>query len=121
MIASGHTVTYDVESDAVIRAINVSGTLAFARDRDTLLKNGFDCEGHFDEIDPTKPRATLQVGTPGDPIPAEHKAVIRLCAVEGLDPQSCPAIVCCGGRMDFHGAPTGSSSRRPMPIRTPMV
>jgi hypothetical protein len=119
MIASGHTVTYDVESDAVIRAINVSGTLAFARDRDTLLntglikieandtfsENGFDCEGHFDEIDPTKPRATLQVGTPGDPIPAEHKAVIRLCAVEGLDPQSCPAIVCCGGRMDFHGAP----------------
>ncbi|MCI0360113.1 MAG: G8 domain-containing protein, partial [Planctomycetaceae bacterium] len=119
MVASSHTVTYDVSSDAVIRAINVSGTLAFARDRDTLLntglikieandafsENGFDCEGHFDEVDPDKPRATLQVGTPNEPIPAEHKAVIRLHAIEGLDPQSCPAIVCCGGRMDFHGAP----------------
>ena len=40
MISSGHTVTYDVQSDAVIRAINVSGTLAFARDRDTLLNTG---------------------------------------------------------------------------------
>src|SRR5205823_6402523 len=25
--------------------------------------------------------------------------------VEGLDKQSCPAIVCCGGRLDVHGAP----------------
>ena len=22
-----------------------------------------------------------------------------------MDKESCPAIVCCGGRMDFHGAP----------------
>src|SRR4029453_10530993 len=119
MVASGHTVTYDVSSDVVIRAINVSGTLAFARDRNTLLncglikieanddfsENGFDCDGHFDDADPNRPRATLELGTPGEPIPAEHNAVIRLHAIEGLDPQSCPAIVCCGGRMDFHGAP----------------
>src|SRR5262249_11156184 len=26
---------------------------------------------------------------------------------DGLDPQTCPAIVCCGGRMEFHGAPIG--------------
>src|SRR5262249_39843973 len=32
-------------------------------------------------------------------------ALIRLHYVSGLDKQSCPAIVCCGGRMDFHGAP----------------
>ena len=26
-----------------------------------------------------------------------------------MDKQSCPAIVCCGGRMDFHGAPLSRS------------
>ncbi len=31
--------------------------------------------------------------------------MIRLAHVEGMDPETCPAIVCCGGRMDFHGAP----------------
>jgi hypothetical protein len=39
------------------------------------------------------------------PIPAKHRAVIRLTYVEGLDANSCPAIISCGGRMDFHGAP----------------
>src|SRR5262249_49960536 len=29
--------------------------------------------------------------------------------VAGLDKASCPAIVCCGGRMDFHGAPLSRS------------
>jgi hypothetical protein len=119
LVLSGHVVTYDVKSDAVIRAINVAGTLAFAHDRDTLLntglikiegidafsENGFDCEGHFDEPEAGQPRATLQIGTPSAPISADHTAIIRLHGVEGLDPQSCPAIVCCGGRMDFHGAP----------------
>jgi hypothetical protein len=119
LILGGHSVTYDVASDDVVRAICISGTLTFARDRDTRLnvglikieagdlfsENGFDCEGHFDEADPSQPRATLQVGSPNEPIPDAHKAIIRLHAVEGLDPQSCPAIVCCGGRMDIHGAP----------------
>jgi hypothetical protein len=117
-VLAGHTITYDVKSDDVIRAINVSGTLAFAKDRDTLLntgliklevsdtysEEGFDCE-HVPEPDAGQPRATLEVGTPNEPIPAKHKAVIRLHYVEGLDKQSCPAIVCCAGRMDFHGAP----------------
>ena len=31
--------------------------------------------------------------------------MIRLAAIAGLDPETCPAIVCCGGRMDFHGTP----------------
>src|SRR5688572_18370908 len=57
LILGAHTVTYDVKSDDVIRAINIAGTLTFARDRDTLLntglikieaidafsENGFDC------------------------------------------------------------------------------
>jgi hypothetical protein len=117
-VLAGHVVTFDVKSDDVIRAINVSGTLAFAKDRDTLLntgliklevsdrysEEGFDCE-HVPEPDAGQPRATLEVGTPNEPIPAKFKAIIRLHYVEGLDKQSCPAIVCCAGRMDFHGAP----------------
>ena len=119
LILGGHTVTYDVHFGDVIRAVNISGTLQFAHDKDTLLncglikieagdiysESGFDCDGHFDEVDPNQPRATLAVGLPGEPIPAEHTATIRLHYVEGMDKQSCPAIVCCGGRMDFHGAP----------------
>lgn len=119
LIRSAHAVTYDLESDAVIRAINVSGTLTFSRDRNTRLivgllkiqsgdtysENGFDCDAHIDEPPAGTPRATLEVGTPEHPIPPTVTATIRLAFVEGLDPQSCPAIVCCGGRMDFHGAP----------------
>src|SRR5688572_13977177 len=39
-VLSGHTVTYDGASDDVIRAINIAGTLSFARDRDTRLNVG---------------------------------------------------------------------------------
>ena len=53
---------------------------------------------------PGKPRATLEVGSAVRPVEAKHTAVIRLHYVQGMDKQSCPAIVCCGGRMDFHGA-----------------
>jgi hypothetical protein len=42
---------------------------------------------------------------PNTPIPAGITATIRLHAVDGLDKETCPAIVCCGGRMDIHGAP----------------
>jgi len=118
-VLAGHAVTYDVAEEGVVRAINIAGTLSFARDKDTLLnvglikiemndafsEEGFDCDHFSETIDPAKPRATLDVGSPNDPIPAKHKAVIRLHFVEGHNPQSCPAIVCCGGRMDFHGAP----------------
>jgi hypothetical protein len=31
--------------------------------------------------------------------------MIQLSEVAGLDRESCPAIVCCGGRLDLHGAP----------------
>ncbi len=118
-VRTGHTVTYDAKSDAVIRSIHVAGTLTFARDRDTLLnvslikiqpgddasENGFDCDAHAPEIKPGEPTPTLEVGAPNAPIPAGTTAVIRLHAVEGLDPETCPAIICCGGRMDLHGAP----------------
>ena len=44
---------------------------------------------------------------PDQPIAAGRIALIRLTAVSGLDPEECPAIVCCGGRWDVHGSPMG--------------
>src|SRR5262249_49342795 len=118
-VRAGHTVTYDISSDRVIRSIHVAGTLTFARDRDTRLdvglikiqpgndasEDGFNCDAHLAEPDPRSPRPTLEVGSAEEPIPAGHTALIRLAAVEGLDSESCPAIVGWGGRMDFHGSP----------------
>jgi G8 domain len=118
-IRATHRVVYNVESDAVIRSIHVAGTLSFAPDRDTRLnvglikiqpgddpsEDGFDCEAHLEDLGADAVRPALLVGTPERPIDAAHKALIRLTYVEGQDRESCPAIVCCGGRMDFHGAP----------------
>src|SRR6185436_1716671 len=57
------------------------------------------------EVDPKAPRASLLVGTPEQPVAAGQTALIRLVFVEGMNKESCPAIVCCAGRMDFHGTP----------------
>ena len=118
-VRTGHKVVYDVKSDQAIRSIHVAGTLTFAPDRDTRLdvglikiqpgdnasEQGFDCDAHVPELKPGQDRPALLVGTPDRPIEAKHTALIRLVYFQGLDKQSCPAIVCCGGRMDFHGAP----------------
>jgi hypothetical protein len=117
LIRTGHTVRYDVASADVLRVVHIAGTLSFARDRDTRLdvgliriqtgtqpsEEGFDCEGHLD-IDDRVPRPALEVGTPNQPIDSKFTALIRLHYIRGMDPQSCPAIVCCGGRMDLHGS-----------------
>jgi hypothetical protein len=122
-IRTGHTVTYDVQPakdvrPTVVRSIHVAGTLTFARDRDTLLgaglikiqpgddasEDGFDCDAHTPERKADDPLPALEVGTPEQPIPAKYTATIRLHYFDGMDKESCPAIVCCGGRMDFHGA-----------------
>jgi hypothetical protein len=117
LVRAGQRIVYDVKSPQVIRAINVAGTLTFATDRDTLLvvglikiqdgedysEEGFDCDSHPKAPDPTKQRPALEVGTPDRPIDVKHTATIRLAYIDGMDRQSCPAIVCCGGRMDFHG------------------
>jgi hypothetical protein len=119
LIRAGHRVVYDVQSATAIRAINIAGALSFAPDRDTRLdvalikvqagkeysEEGFDCNAHLGPPDPGKPRPALEVGQPDRPIAAGHTALIRLVYFPGMDRQSCPAIVCCGGRMDFHGAP----------------
>ena len=47
----------------------------------------------------------MQVGTPNLPIDAKRTAAIRLVYFEGMDKETCPAIVCCGGRLDLHGTP----------------
>jgi hypothetical protein len=119
LIRAGHRIDYDIRSELAIRSINVAGTLAFVPDRHTLLvvgllkiqpgeqysEEGFDCDAHLDEATSDKDRPALEVGTPDRPIATGHTATIRLAYREGLDRKSCPAIVCCGGRMDFHGAP----------------
>ncbi|HTN76115.1 MAG TPA: G8 domain-containing protein [Pirellulaceae bacterium] len=119
LIRTIHTVTYDVSSDDVIRAINIGGTLNFATDRSTRLnvglikiealdsytEEGFDCDAHLEIGDASVARATLAIGSADQPLAAEHTATIRLHYVEGMDKQSCPAIVCCAGRWDLHGAP----------------
>ncbi len=118
-VRQGHTVRYDCRTEQTIRSIHVAGVLTFAPDRDTRLnvglikiqpgddasENGFDCDAHVPDLAPGQPRPALEVGTPEQPIPADHTAVIRLVYCDGMDRESCPAIVCCGGRMDFHGAP----------------
>ncbi len=118
-VRTGHTVTYDVNSDQAIRAIHVAGTLTFARDKTTRLdvglikiqagaeasEDGFECDAHMPEIDPKMPRPALEVGMPDAPIDAKHTATIRLVYHPAHDKLSCPAIVCCGGRWDMHGAP----------------
>src|SRR5262249_45058761 len=51
------------------------------------------------------PMPALEVGTPDRPVDAGHTALIRLVHFAGTDRQSWPAVVCCEGRMDMHGAP----------------
>jgi hypothetical protein len=118
LIRAGHHVVYDVCSNQAIRSVHVAGILRFAVEKDTRLdvgllkvqagedccEEGFDCEARLTAPDLDKDRPALEVGTPQQPIAANRKAVIRLVYFEGMDRQSCPAIVCCGGRMDLHGA-----------------
>src|SRR5262249_12278299 len=119
LIRPAHTVTYDVASDAPIRTVQVGGTLTFARDRDTLLnvgilriapgetfsEEGFDCEAHLPKLEAGQRRPALEIGTAEEPMPADKKATIRLIFCEGHNAESCPALVCCVGRMDLHGSP----------------
>lgn len=120
LISPGTRITYDVESQAVIRSIRVTGRLEFARDRSTLLNVGIlriqpglqSTAGagvediHKAHSAPTRHQSVLEVGTPDHPIPWPHTASIRLHFLEGFNAENEPAIVCRpGGRMDFHGAP----------------
>jgi len=131
-IKAGHEVRYDVDSATPIRGVHVAGRLSFATDRDTRLvvgllrvqpgddctEEGFDCTIHVDDASATghhtklhagkgaqSDRPELLVGTPDQPIGAGHTARIQLAYFEGMNKESLPAVVCCGGRMELHGQP----------------
>jgi G8 domain len=120
-IRPGHDVTYDVASDQALRVVHVGGKLTFARDRSTrlavgLLKiepgdavtdDGFECQDAEPPArdDPTDSKAVLEIGTWNDPIPEAYTARIELVYWPGMDRETCPAIVNCGGRWETHGAP----------------
>ncbi len=125
LIRRGTTVRYDVKSDAVIRLVQVVGTLQFADNRDTelnvgLLKvqnsdtcseNGFACDFHDVNAAgepiglPAGPLPALLIGTLDKPIPADVTARVRLHYLDGMDKNDAPAIACCSARMEIHGAP----------------
>lgn len=115
-------VNYDVREAKVIRLVQVVGTLSFSRDKNTELnvglltiqhddecsEHGFACEFEGAEEGPKTDAAnwpTLLVGTPELPIPAEFSARIRLHNQDGFSKNDGPAIACCSGRMEIHGAP----------------
>lgn len=118
-IRQRHTVVYDIKAEQAIRSVHIAGTLRFDPDRDTRLEvgliriqagdstdeEGFDCNAHLADAAPGQPRPALEVGSPNQPISPKYSALIRLVYFKGMNKESCPAIVCCGGRMDFHGAP----------------
>lgn len=123
LIRPGHAVVYDVVSEQAIRSIHIGGTLRFATDRDTRLdvglikvqpgeecvEDGFNCEAHLAPTDPKEIRPSLEVGSVDDPVQAGRTARIRLVYFDGMDKETCPAIISCGGRMEFHGAPLSRS------------
>jgi hypothetical protein len=120
-VRAWHEVFYDVDSAQAIRMIHVAGTLRFARDRSTRLdvgliriqagetatEEGFDCDAHAagGAPGPRLHRPALEIGTPEAPIPAAVTATIRLVFFPGMDRETLPALVNCGGRWEVHGAP----------------
>ncbi len=119
LIREGHRIDYDLKTDAVIRGINVAGTLAFDPNQDTVLnvglikiqpgdeysEDGFDCDHAPRRAEGRQApgESALLVGTPEKPI--AKSALIRLHYVAGMNKESCPAIICCGGRWESHGQP----------------
>ena len=118
-VRTGHTVTYDVDSNAAIRMVHVAGTLTFSREKSTLLdvglikiepgetstEDGFDCHEELPAFTEGASIPVLEIGTLSAPIPAGIEATIRLRHFKGTSTETLPAIVACGGRWDVHGAP----------------
>jgi hypothetical protein len=121
-IRQGDAVVYDLSSDDAIRMIHVAGVLRFSRTMSTKLcvglikvqagdkcsEEGFDCDAHGAAgagDAPDSPRPVLEIGSDESPIPANITATIKLVYFEGMDKQTLPAIINCGGRWDVHGAP----------------
>lgn len=126
LVTRGTSVTYDAADKQVIRLLQVVGTLRFAVDRntelnaalikvqdsDTCSEAGFACDlpdvnaaGEPQHATLSKTMPTLEVGTLENPLPAKYTAKIRLHYLDGMNKDDAPALVCCSGRMDLHGAP----------------
>lgn len=116
-----------------LRMIHVGGTLRFSQQISTRLdvgllkvqpgndcaEDGFVCHvepalADQEKKNPSKPmpelpagpaEAALLIGAADQPLPANITANIRLVYFDGMDKETTPAIVCCGGRWDVHGAP----------------
>src|SRR5438105_300508 len=118
-IREGHRISYDVESDQPIRMIHVAGKLEFSRERSTRLdvglirisagesadEDGFVCHGMAELPTFKGERPALEMGTLEQPIGANVTATIRLVYFNGMDRETLPGIINCGGRWDAHGAP----------------
>ena len=121
-IRSGHAVMYDVDSEDAVRVLHVAGTLRFSRDKSARLnvgllkvspgaecsEDGFNCHEMGDVAltgDAKTANAALEIGTRDHPIPPGITATIRLVYFDGMDTNSFPALINCGGRMEIHGAP----------------
>src|SRR4051794_15367053 len=107
-VRAGHAVVYDVESADALRMVHVAGTLRFARDRNARLDvgllrvsddeettgGGFNCHDTpgAHAAPGAASRATLEMGTLEEPIPAGVTARVRLVYFPGTDAQSLPAI-----------------------------
>src|SRR5262249_20093074 len=74
---------------------------------DDASENGFDCDAHAGPPEGGQVRPALEIGTERDPI--NRPVLIRLHYIDGMDRETCPAIVCCGGRLDIHGRRIGAS------------
>ena len=74
---------------------------------DDASEEGFDCDAHARRPDARRSRGPpWKSARPTSPIDAKHTATDPAASTStAWTRQSCPAIVCCGGRMDFHGAP----------------
>jgi hypothetical protein len=122
LIARGTEVVFDVPCAEVMRLVQVVGTLRFATDRDTELnvglltiqhsdvcsEHGFACEFEGAKAGPQTPDQqwpTLLIGTPDHPISPGHTARVRLHFLPGMNKDDAPAIACCSGRLEIHGAP----------------
>jgi hypothetical protein len=119
-VHAGHRVVYDARTEQPLRVVHVAGILAFSREKstrldvgllkiqagDTITEDGFECDAHAAATPAGSPeRPALEIGTADQPIPAGVTAQVRLAYFEGMNRETLPAIINCGGRWDIHGAP----------------
>lgn len=118
-VRAGHSICYDLSDETPLRMVHVAGTLTFSREKDTRLtvgllkiepgeetsEDGFNCHDAVPVPDAVGDKPALEIGTSDNPMPAGITSTIRLKYFDGMDRETLPAIVACGGRWDVHGAP----------------